>query len=124
MILVNPQEATKTKKARTKIIEMYRNLGYQVTEEETFPCINNMGDYQLQYQADIVIRKTFIVELDPEFHGSKIHRNKDQWRDKNIEREYNIKTVRIDPQDVVKLDPIDIIIDIDSQLKKDDKTKL
>lgn len=119
-----PEESTKTKKAREKIIQLYQNLGYQVTEEETFPCVNNMGDFKLDYQADIVVRKTFIVELDPLFHGSKIHRNKDEWRDKNIEREYNIRTVRMDPSDVMKLDPIDIILEVDSQLldtKKQEK---
>lgn len=121
---MNPEEAPKTKKARTKIIQMFKDQGYQVTEEEIFPCINNMGDFKLDYQADIVIRKVFILELDPEFHGSHKHRNKDYWRDKNIEREYNIKTVRMDPGDIIKLDPLDIILECDSQLKNDNKNEL
>lgn len=112
-----PDEAVKTKRARQKIIQLYKDKGYQVTEEEVFPCYDNMGEVRLDYQADIVIRKTFLIELDPEFHGSKIHRNKDEWRDKNIEREYQIRTVRIDPSDALKLDPLDILLEVDDQLK-------
>ena len=114
-----PQESKKTLKAREKIIQLYKNLGFQVTEEELFPCSNNMGevDISLKYQADLVLRKIFILELDPEFHGSKVHRNKDKWRDENIEREYNIKTVRLDPADIIKQDSIDIMLEVDSQLQ-------
>ena len=112
-----PQEANKTQKARKKIIEMYRDQGFEVTEEEVFPCFNNMGEaIYPPYQADIVVRKTFIIELDPLFHGSKIQRNKDEWRDRNIEREHNIKTARVDPDDVMKQDLIDIMLEVDHQL--------
>lgn len=119
-----PQEANKTQKARKKIIEMYRDQGFEVTEEEVFPCFNNMGEaIYPPYQADIVVRKTFIIELDPLFHGSKIHRNKDEWRDRNIEREHNIKTARVDPDDVMKLGELDIILDIDDQLMRSNNKK-
>lgn len=113
-----PQEATKTQKARKKIIEMYRDQGFEVTEEEVFPCFNNMGEaIYPPYQADIVVRKTFIIELDPhKLHGTKTHINKDEWRDKNIEREHNIKTARVDPDDVVRQDSIDIMLEVDSQI--------
>ena len=115
-----PQEAKKTQKAREKIIQLYKDQGYQVTEEEVFPCFNNMGEAIFPpYQADLVLRKTFLIELDPEFHQTKIHRNKDDWRDKNIEREFNIKTVRLDPSDIMKQEPIDILLEVDDQLKNE-----
>ena len=122
-----PQEATKTVKARQKIIELYKQQGYEVTEEVPYLCRNNMGELILPpYQADILLKKEFIVELDPyKLHGTKIKRSHDKWRDKNIEREYNIKTVRLDPKDILKQDPIDTILEVDSQLlcrnNKEDK---
>jgi len=113
------QEATKTQKARKKIIDLFKSNGYDVKEEEVFPCFDNMGEAIFPpYQADIVVRKTFIIELDPLFHGTKIHRNKDKWRDKNIEEQHDTKTVRLDPTDIMKQDPIDIMLEIDSQLKQ------
>ena len=114
-----PIESKSTQKAREYIIEMLQDNGYQIAEEEVFPTENNIGDISLDYQADIVARKTFIIELDPEFHGSKIHRNKDEWRDKNIYKKYQIKTVRLDPKDIIKdakTDPINTWLEIDTQL--------
>jgi hypothetical protein len=114
-----PKESKITLKARQKIIQLYRDKGYQVTEEELFPCKNNIEEVNLSldYQADIIVTKKFLIELDPyKLHDTHIHTVKDAWRDKNIYREYKIKTVRIDPNDVMKQDPIDIIIEVDDQL--------
>ena len=109
-----PEESLKTQKARQKIKELLIEEGYQVTEEESFPCKNNMNedDQILFYQADIVARKTIIVELDPMgLHGTATHRNKDHWRDKNIFREYQIPTVRLDPKNILDRNLEDTILD-------------
>ena len=112
-----PDEAVKTKRARQKIIQLYKNLGFHVTEEEIFPTLNNMGDFKLDYKADIVVRKTFIIELDPPgLHDTHRHTVKDEWRNKNIFNEYQIKTVRLEPNDIMKQDPLDILIEVDDQL--------
>lgn len=114
-----PEESKVTKRARQKIIEMYQKQGFKVSEEELFPCNNDMGEPITPfYRGDIVLRKTFIIELDPLFHGSRIHRNKDYWRNINIFKQYDsTMTVRIDPADILKEDPYLIIMDVNEQLR-------
>lgn len=98
---------------------MLEDQGYQVGEEEVFPCLNNMGEPIFPpYQADLVVTKRFIVELDPDFHDSHIHSVKDDHRDKNIFREYIVKTARVNPDHVLDENLVNTIIpDIEHQLK-------
>lgn len=114
-----PEESLKTQKARQKIKELLIEKGYQVGEEEFFPCLNNMGEVIWPpYRADLVVRKTFILELDPLFHDSHIHSVKDDHRDQNIYREYEIKTARVNPDDILDKKLIETILpDIEFQLK-------
>ena len=120
-----PDEAVKTKRARQKIIQLYTDQGYQVTEEEVFPCFNNMGEAIFPpYQADILVTKKIIIELDPtRLHGTARHRSKDHWRDENIFREYSIPTARLNPDDIIKQVSIDILLEIDSQVLEQNNNK-
>lgn len=116
-----PEEAKKTQKARSELIRILKEQRQQITEEEFFPCKNNVGEVIFPYyRADIVARTATIFELDPmELHGTRRHRNHDEWRDKNIYREYNIPTVRLDPIDILKMDDRIIIKEIESQLRSE-----
>ena len=113
-----PEEGTQTQLAREKIKQILPEKGFKIGEEESFPCLNNAGEaIWPPYRADMVVRLTFILEFDPmKLHGTKRHRNHDQWRDTNILREYDIKTVRLDPRDILKQTPNEILEEIEYQL--------
>ena len=90
-------EAPETYKARKELKRILEKQDYIVEEEVPLADVtNNMGEeiWPL-YRADIIVTKSFIIELDSKkLHGTKKRRIHDQWRDKNIRNQINLKTVQ------------------------------
>lgn len=129
-----PEEAANTKKARTKLKEIFQRLNYNIEEELRFPQVTNYIGESMEeqpYQTDFIMTKTFILELDPttnkkgkaKGHGTKIKRTHDKWRDINFRQQVDLKTVRLDPVDVNKLTEQDILSEIEYQLRSRTKER-
>ena len=124
---IPPEEAKSTILARGKIKAMFYDRNYNIEEEVRFPDVtNNMGErLDPCYQTDFILTKTFILELDPQTdkpgkakgHGTKKRRTHDKWRDQNFRHQLNLKTVRLNPKDVIDGTEQDILAEINHQLK-------
>jgi hypothetical protein len=121
-------EAPETYEARRKLKQILRKEHYEIEEEVALPEVtNNMGEeIWPPYRADMILTKSFIIELDPQSpdkykskgHGTKKRRIHDQWRDKNIKNQINLKTVRLIPQEINQMSESKILEEIDWQLNE------
>jgi hypothetical protein len=110
----NPSESPDTYQARKKIKQIFTRKHYEIEEEVPLETVTNNMDEEIwpPYQADMLLTKQFIIELDPQSakkykakgHGTKIRRNKDHWKDTNIKNQINLKVVRLEPEDILKDD--------------------
>ena len=90
-------EGDKTTEARTAIIKALKDECFTVREEAPFYANNKT------YTADIYASIHFIIELDPpELHGGDHKTKKDKNRDDDILKAYGVKTVRLQPNDILK----------------------
>src|SRR6188768_1793905 len=115
-----PEESQVTKKARTKLKEIFHRLNFEVNEEVALPHVtNNIGEKIFPpYQADLILSKEFVIELDSKkLHGTKIKRIKDKWRNINIQRDTDLPTVRLLSKDINKQTEQDILAEIEYQLR-------
>lgn len=120
-------EGPDTYLARQKLKTIFKRLQYEIEEEVPLDTVtNNMGEeIYPPYQADMILTKQFIIEFDPQSnkkykskgHGTKRRRIHDQWRDKNIKNQMNIKTVRLIPKDILSYNDHEILHEIEDQLK-------
>jgi hypothetical protein len=109
--------------ARKKIKEIFRNQNYQIEEEVELDTVTNNMDEEIYppYRADMILTKTFILEFDSKIlHGTHRKRNHDKWRDKNIKKDLNLKTVRLISKDILQQSPDQILHEINTQLKRQD----
>ena len=97
-------EGEETIKARHILVNALKAECFHVQEEKKFYCKNNMGEeINPPYSADIYASIEFIIELDPaESHGGDHRTKKDNWRSTNIFEQYGVKTVRLQPTDIIK----------------------
>jgi hypothetical protein len=116
------QEAETTVKARDIIVKALKEECFTVQEEKVIHCHNNMGEEQ-QYIADIYASINFIIELDPvSAHGGDHRSIKDRWRNENLFKQYGIRTVRLQPEDVLKDSKLEMTFkEVLSQLREYDK---
>jgi hypothetical protein len=120
-------ESPETYKARQQLKKILSAHDYDVQEEVPLEDVTNNMEEEIYppYRADMVVTKTFIIELDPENgkkgkpkgHGTRKRRIHDQWRDKNIRNQIKLKTVRLNPADILNYDEKLTLAEIDSQLK-------
>jgi hypothetical protein len=121
------EEAPQTYKARKELRRILEKLDYVINEYVPLMDVtsNNMDEeIWPPYEADMIVTKSFIIELDTETnkkgkskgHGTKKRRIHDQWRDKNVRGQINLKTVRLKPKDILMYDEKLTIQEIDSQL--------
>ena len=120
-------ESPETYKARRELKRILEHHDYIVEEEIPLADVtNNMGEeIYPPYRADMIVTKTFIIELDPESskkykakgHGTKKRRIHDDWRDRNIRSQIKLKTVRLKPYDILNFDESLTMNEIDSQLR-------
>jgi hypothetical protein len=98
------QEGETTIKARDILIKALKAESFTVQEEKVFHCKNNMGEeINPPYKADIYASINFIIELDPvSSHGGDHRTRKDNWRNENLFKQYGIRTVRLQPDDILK----------------------
>ena len=96
-------EGDTTTRARQLLVNALKAECFHVQEEKKFYCKNNMGEeINPPYSADIYASIEFIIELDPEStHGGDHRTKKDNWRNRNIFDQYGVRTVRIQPKDVL-----------------------
>ena len=104
-------ESPETYKARKELKRILEREDYIVEEEIPLEDVTNNMEEEIwpRYRADIIAQKTYIIELDPQSdkprkhgHGTRKRRIHDQWRDKNIRSQINLKTVRLIPRDILK----------------------
>lgn len=117
----NNNESPQTYKARQKIKDIFKPKHYIIEEEVRLESVtNNIGEEfpaEYKYKADMLLTKSFIIELDSKkLHGTHRRIVHDQWRDKNIRNQINLKTVRLISKDVLKQSEADIINEIEDQL--------
>ena len=120
-------ESPDTYKARKELKRILEKQDYHIEEEVPLEDVTNNMKEEIYppYRADMVVTKQFIIELDPESgkkgkskgHGTKKRRIHDQWRDKNVRGQINLKTVRLQPRDILMYDEKLTIEEIDSQLQ-------
>ncbi len=120
-------EAPETYKARKELKRILEKQDYIVEEEVPLQDVtNNMGEeIYPPYRADMIVTKSFIIELDPESgkkgkakgHGTKRRRIHDDWRDINVRNQIKLKTVRLKPYDILNYDESLTVNEIDSQLR-------
>lgn len=120
-------EAPETYKARKELKRILEKQDYIVEEEVPLQDVtNNMGEeIYPPYRADMIVTKSFIIELDPESakvgkskgHGTKKRRIHDDWRDINVRSQIKLKTVRLKPYDILNYDESLTVNEIDSQLR-------
>ena len=114
--------------SRRKLKEILRPMNYEMEEEVALEAVktNNMEEEIFPpYRADLIASKVFIIELDPQSakkgkskgHGTRKRRIHDQWRDKNIKSQLNLRTVRLIPNDILQQSKEQILEEIDYQLK-------
>ena len=117
-----PQEHSKTKEARKKMIQIFEMLAYDIEEEKIYQCTNNMGErIEPPYQADLYLKQEFNLELDPdEIHNNSRHNiMHDEWKDQNIYNQHQqVKTVRLNPRLVNKQNLFEIMAEIQNQLRE------
>lgn len=122
------EEAPQTYKARKELRRILEKLDYVVDEYVPLMDVttNNMSEELWPpYEADMVVTKTFIIELDTETskkgkskgHGTRRRRVHDNWRDKNVRGQIKLKTVRLKPDDILNYEEKLTIEEIDSQLR-------
>ena len=114
--------------SRRKLKEILRPMNYEIEEEVALESVkNNMQeDIFPPYQADMIASKVFVIELDPQSnkkgkskgHGTRRRRIHDEWRDKNIKSQLNLRTVRLDPKDILEQSKEQILAEINNQLKE------
>lgn len=113
---MSEKEHKSTAKARERIKIIYELLGYKIEEFVPITVQNNIGDQEMQYEADMILTKQFIVEFDSKkLHGTRVRRIKDSWRDKNIHRETDLKTIRLISKELLKVSDEQIIDEVDYQ---------
>lgn len=120
-------ESPITYKARKELKRILENEDYVIEEEIPLEDVtNNMEEETYPpYRADMIVTKTFIIELDPETskkykskgHGTRRRRIHDQWRDRNVRSQINLKTVRLKPEDILNYDESLTLREIESQLR-------
>jgi predicted RND superfamily exporter protein len=120
-------ESPETYKARKELKRILENDDYTVEEEVPLADVtNNMEEETYPpYRADMVVTKTFIIELDPQSskkykskgHGTRRRRIHDQWRDINIRSQAKLKTVRLKPEDILNYDESMTLHEIEHQLR-------
>ena len=113
------EEGDETIAARNLIIKTLKEECFTVREEAPFYCDRK------NYTADIYASISFIIELDPpSVHKGDHKTKKDKNRDDDIYHSYGVKTVRLQPSDVLKR-PNGLALafkEILHQLKQYDKT--
>jgi hypothetical protein len=125
--LIDHTEAPDTFKARKKLKQLFESKSYTVEEEVQLDTVTNNMNEEIWplYQADMLLTQQFIIELDPQSaekgkskgHGTHKRIVHDQWRDKNVRNQINLKTVRLIPSDINSQSPEQIIEEIEYQLQ-------
>ena len=120
-------ESPTTYKARKELKRILEKEDYIIEEEVELEDVTNNMEEEIYppYRADLVVTKTFIIELDPETnkkgkskgHGTRRKRIHDQWRDKNVRNQSKLKTVRLKPEDILNYDSTLTLHEIESQLR-------
>ena len=121
-------EAPETYRARRELRRILEHKDYIVEEYVPLEDVttNNMNEeIWPPYEADIIVTKTFIIELDTETskkgkskgHGTRRRRIHDQWRDRNVRAQIKLKTVRLKPEDILNYDESLTLHEIEDQLK-------
>ena len=120
-------ESPETYKARRELKRILSTIGYEIEEEVPLEDVtNNMGEeIYPPYRADMVVTLQYIIELDPQNgktgkpkgHGTKKQRIHDQWRDRNVRNQIKLKTVRLNPADILNDAEKLTLEEIDSQLR-------
>ena len=120
-------EAPSTYKARKELKRILEKQDYDIQEEVPLQDVTNNMEEEIYppYRADMIVTKTFIIELDPETgkkgkakgHGTRKRRVHDDWRDKNVRGQIKLKTVRLKPDDILSYDEKLTLEEIDSQLR-------
>lgn len=120
-------EAPETYKARQELKRILEKEDYTIEEEVPLEDVTNNMEEEIYppYRADMVVTKTFIIELDTETskkykakgHGTRKKRIHDQWRDRNVRDQIHLKTVRLKPKDILNLDETLTLHEIDYQLR-------
>lgn len=121
------EEAPDTYKARKELRRILEHLDYEVQEYVPLEDVTNNMEEEIwpPYEADMVVTRSFIIELDTETskkykskgHGTRKRRIHDQWRDKNIRNQIKMKTVRLQPKDILNFDESLTLEEIESQLQ-------
>jgi hypothetical protein len=114
-------ESIETYRARRKLKDIFRTQNYRIEEFKEFPEVtDNMGsEIWPPYEADILLYKVFIIELDSrKLHGTHKKIIHDKWRDKNFKEQIDVPTVRLLSKDVNMQTPEDILQEINWQLQK------
>ena len=94
-------EAEQTQEAREILVKALKSECFSVQEEKVIHCVNNMGEPK-DFSADIYASINFIIELDPSSSHGGDHRSKiDKWRNENIYKQYGIRTIRLQPVDII-----------------------
>jgi hypothetical protein len=125
--LVDHIEAPDTYQARKRLKHIYHNKNFIIQEEVKMDTVTNNMEEEIYppYQADMLLTKQFIIELDPETskkykskgHGTRRRRLHDDWRDRNIKNQMDITTVRLIPRDILQQSDEQIEAEIEYQLK-------
>ncbi|MDF2736317.1 MAG: hypothetical protein K0S93_173 [Nitrososphaeraceae archaeon] len=121
-------EAPETYKARRELRRILEHEDYVIEEYVPLEDVttNNMGEeFWPPYEADMVVTKQFIIELDTETskkgkskgHGTRRRRIHDQWRDRNVRDQIKLKTVRLKPDDILNYDESLTLKEIEDQLR-------
>src|SRR5215203_3333636 len=120
-------ESPQTYKARKELKRILEKEDYVIEEEVELEDVTNNMEEEIYppYRADMIVTKTFIIELDPETskkykakgHGTRRKRIHDQWRDKNVRNQSKLKTVRLKPADILNFDTTLTLHEIESQLR-------
>jgi len=116
-------EAPETYQARKKLKQLLYRQNYEIEEEVQLDTVtNNMGEeIWPPYRADMLLTKSFIIELDSKkLHGTHRRIVHDSWRDKNIKNQINLKTVRLLSKNVNVQSEKQILEEIEDQLKRFD----
>jgi hypothetical protein len=126
--LVDHIEAPDTYQARKRLKHIYNSKNFIIQEEVKMDTVTNNMEEEIYppYQADMLLTKQFIIELDPETskkykskgHGTRRRRIHDDWRDKNIKNQMDIVTVRLIPRDILQQTDEQIEAEIEYQLKR------
>ena len=121
---MSSREHPNTYLSRKKLKGILRPRGYEIEEEVPLESVKNNMDEEIfpPYQADLIAAKIFVIELDPQStkskgHGTRKRRIHDQWRDKNIKAQLSLRTVRLNPTDILTQSEEQILAEINDQLR-------